>query len=49
MQYTTVTAEVNLRSLVVPSLTVFISAILVSILPAVKAARTDPARAIRLF
>ncbi len=49
MQYSTVTAEVNLRSFLIPSLTVLLSAILVSIFPAVKAARTDPARSIRIF
>jgi putative ABC transport system permease protein len=49
MQYTTVTAEVNLRSWLVPTLTVLVSAFLVSVFPAVKAARTDPARSFRIF
>ncbi len=49
MQYTTVTSEVDARSIIIPTVTVFVSAILVSILPAIKAARTDPARAIRVF
>jgi ABC-type lipoprotein release transport system permease subunit len=49
MQYTTVTSEVNLRSFLIPTLTVFLSALLVSVFPAVKAARTDPARSIRIF
>jgi putative ABC transport system permease protein len=49
MQYTKVTSEVNLRSFLIPTLTVLVSAILVSIFPAIKAARTDPARSIRIF
>lgn len=49
MQYTTFTSEVNLRSFVIPAVTVFISALLVSLMPAIKAARTDPAKSIRVF
>lgn len=49
MPYTTVTSEVDARSIIIPTVTVFVSAILVSILPAIRAARTDPARAIRVF
>jgi putative ABC transport system permease protein len=49
MQYTTVTSEVNLRSFLIPTLTVLVSALLASVFPAVKAARTDPAKAIRIF
>jgi putative ABC transport system permease protein len=49
MQYKTLTAEISARSCVVPTLTVIVSALLVSLLPAVKAARTDPAKSIRIF
>ena len=49
MQYTTFTSEVNLRSFVIPAVTVLISAVLVSLMPAVRAARTEPARSIRIF
>lgn len=49
MQYKTFTSEVSVRSFIIPAVTVFISAFLVSLLPAVKAARTDPARSIRTF
>ncbi len=49
MQYTAVTAEVNLRSVLVPILTVLVSALLVSVFPAVKASRTDPAQSFRIF
>ncbi len=49
MQYTTFTSEANLRSVLVPTLTVFLSAFLVSLFPAVRAARTDPAKSIRIF
>jgi putative ABC transport system permease protein len=49
MQYTGVTAEVNARSFVIPALTVIVSAFLVSLFPAIKAARTDPAKSIRIF
>jgi putative ABC transport system permease protein len=49
MQYTTATSEVNLRSCLIPALTVLVSALLVSIFPAIKAARTDPAKSIRIF
>ena len=48
MDFKTFTSEVNLRSFVIPTLTVLISAFLVSLMPAVKAARTDPAKSIRL-
>jgi len=49
MQYTSFTSEVNLRSFVVPALTVLVSAFLVSLMPALRAARTEPARSIRIF
>jgi putative ABC transport system permease protein len=49
MQYTTFTSEVSVGSFVIPAVTVFFSAFLVSLLPAIKAARTDPAKSIRMF
>ncbi len=49
MQYTTATSEVNLRSVLIPTITVFFSALLVSVLPAIRAARTDPAKSLRQF
>ncbi len=42
-------AEVNARSLYIPAVTVALSAILVAIFPALIAARTEPARAMRTF
>jgi len=49
MDFKTFTSEVNLRSFVIPALTVLVSAFLVSLMPALRAARTEPARAIRIF
>jgi putative ABC transport system permease protein len=49
MQYTALTSEVNVRSFLIPAVTVFVSAFLVSLMPAMKAARTDPARSVRMF
>jgi ABC-type lipoprotein release transport system permease subunit len=49
MQYKTFTSEVSVRSFVIPAVTVIVSAFLVSLLPAIKAARTEPARSIRIF
>ncbi len=49
MLYTTATSEVNVRSVLVPTLTVLFAALAVSIFPAIKAAHTDPAKAIRIF
>jgi putative ABC transport system permease protein len=42
-------AEINARSLYIPAVTVILSALLVGFFPALKAARTEPARAIRTF
>ena len=42
-------AEVNLRSFVIPAVTVLLSAFLVSLMPAFKAARVEPAKSIRVF
>jgi len=41
--------EINARSLYIPAVTIALSAILVSIFPAWKAAKTEPARAMRTF
>ena len=49
MQYVSFTSEVNARSFIVPAITVLVSAFLVSLFPAVKASRTEPARSIRIF
>lgn len=42
-------AEINARSLYIPAITVIISAILVGVFPALKAAKTEPAKAMRTF
>ena len=43
--FTHMYSEVNARSIYLPAVTVFLSAVLVGIAPAVKAARTEPAQA----
>ena len=48
MTFETMRTEVNLRSFTIPSVTVLLSALLVSLIPALKAARTDPARSMRI-
>ena len=48
MVFDTMRSEVNLRSFTIPALTVFLSALLVSLFPALKASRTDPARTMRM-
>ncbi len=47
MEFSTLYTEINTRSFVIPAITVFFSAMMVSFFPAVKAARTAPARAMR--
>ncbi|MEJ2108576.1 MAG: ABC transporter permease [Acidobacteriota bacterium] len=42
-------AEINARSLYIPAVTVFLSAIFVGIFPALHAAKTEPAKAMRTF
>ena len=42
-------SEINARSLYIPAVTIIISAILVGVFPAIKAARTEPAKAMRTF
>lgn len=48
MVFDTMRSEINLRSFVIPALTVMICAVLVSLIPAAKAARTEPARTMRM-
>ncbi len=47
MKFKTLYAEVNVRSLITPAITVMLSAAVVSLFPAIKAARILPARAMR--
>ena len=47
MKFTTLYAEVNVRCLMIPGITVMLSAMIVSLFPAVKAARIMPAHAMR--
>ena len=48
MVFDTMKSEINLRSFVIPAVTVIVSALLVSLFPAVKAARTEPAKTMRM-
>ena len=48
MEFTHYYAEVNAHSLYIPAITVLFSALIVSIFPAIKAARIAPARAMRM-
>lgn len=45
--FKTMYAEINVRSLVIPAVTVLVSALLVAVFPALRAARTDPAKSMR--
>ena len=47
MKFKTLYAEVNIRSLYIPAITVMLSATVVSLFPAIKAARIMPAKAMR--
>lgn len=49
MDFRSFAAEVNTRSFIIPALTVLLSAFLVSLMPAFKAARVEPAKSIRVF
>jgi len=49
MQLDRMKGEVNLRSFVLPTLTVLVTSLLVCIVPALKAARTEPAETMRMF
>lgn len=48
MTFSTMRAEINVRSFIIPAVTVLICATLVSLLPAIKAAKTDPAKTMRI-
>ena len=48
VEFGTMYAEVNVPSLMIPATTVFVSAVIVSLFPAIKAARIMPARAMRI-
>jgi putative ABC transport system permease protein len=47
MKFETMRAEINLRSFLIPAITVILCAALISLLPAIKAARTEPAKTMR--
>lgn len=47
VEFTKMYSTINLRSYIVPAITVFSSAVLISLFPAIKAARTMPAKAMR--
>ncbi len=49
MDFRSFAAEVNARSFIIPAFTVMLSAFLVSLMPAFKAARVEPAKSIRVF
>ncbi|MFQ5722780.1 MAG: FtsX-like permease family protein, partial [Candidatus Aminicenantales bacterium] len=48
MKFETMEAEVNLRSFTIPAITVLVCAAFISLFPALKAARTDPAKTMRI-
>jgi len=48
MKFETMYAEVNVRSFAIPAVTVLLSAILISLFPAIKAAKTEPAKTMRI-
>lgn len=47
VKFSTMYAEINLRSYLIPAVTVILSAVIVSIFPALRAAHTAPAKAMR--
>ena len=49
VQLETMRGEVNFRSFVLPSLTVIMTSLVVCLFPAIKAARTEPAKTMRVF
>jgi ABC-type antimicrobial peptide transport system permease subunit len=49
MSFEVMKSEVNFRSFLIPAITVILSAWVVSIFPSIKAARTDPAKSMRMF
>lgn len=48
MKYEAMKSEINLRSFTIPAITVFLCAVLVSLFPAIKAARTEPSKTMRM-
>jgi len=48
MKFHTMRAEINTRSFVIPAVTILFSAALISLFPGLKAARTEPARTMRM-
>lgn len=48
IKFETMRSEINLRSFIIPALTVIIVASIVSLFPAIKAARTEPAETMRM-
>jgi len=48
MVFDTMRSEINLRSFAIPAVTVFVAAVLVSLFPALKASRTEPAQTMRM-
>ena len=48
VEFKTMYSEINARSFYIPAITIFISALFVSIFPALKAARIAPAKAMRM-
>jgi putative ABC transport system permease protein len=48
MVFDTMKSEINVRSFTIPAVTVIVCAVLVSLIPALKASRTEPARTMRL-
>jgi len=48
MKFDVMRSEINARSFIIPAVTVLFCAVVVSLFPALKAARTDPARTMRM-
>jgi putative ABC transport system permease protein len=48
IEFKTMYTEVNARSLIIPAITVFLTAFVVGFFPAIKAVRTEPAKAMRM-
>jgi len=49
MMIETMKGEVNLRSFVIPAITIFFTASFVGFFPALRAAKIDPAKSMRSF
>ena len=48
MVFDTMRSEINARSFLIPAVTVLFAAVIVCLIPAVKASRTEPARTMRM-